>query len=229
MDGPPSVNYGWSYFHMDSPTDKNPPDSGLLRLITDGPTDKSSGLRIRILRTPDPGPFFGTADSGRRTGLAIFFAPNGGLKELSIRLELNLVMGREGINKLGAPAGVPPYLWGPLPKAFSLVPVSLGRHLKVHIGVQNMGISLSELTVLIRLCFRSGIRKRDQTELLSSFSIYFLTGYRDGIDRDQFGAREKTESIVGVGAFTEAAEESASLVRMDGIELDSPIPTSFFF
>ena len=23
-----SVNYGWSYFHMDSPTDKNPPDSG---------------------------------------------------------------------------------------------------------------------------------------------------------------------------------------------------------
>ena len=38
MDGPTSVNYGWSYFHMDSPTDKNPPDSGLLRLITDGPT-----------------------------------------------------------------------------------------------------------------------------------------------------------------------------------------------
>ena len=43
MDSPPSVNYGWSYFHMDSPTDKNPADSG---------------LRIRILRTPDPGPFF---------------------------------------------------------------------------------------------------------------------------------------------------------------------------
>ena len=37
-DGPTSVNYGWSYFHMDSPTDKNPADSGLLRLITDGPT-----------------------------------------------------------------------------------------------------------------------------------------------------------------------------------------------
>jgi len=42
-----------------------------------------------------------------------------------------------------------------------------------------MGISLSELTVLIRLCFRSGIIKRDQTEFLSSFSIYLLTGYRD--------------------------------------------------
>ena len=40
---------------MDSPTDKNPPDSGLLLLITDGPTDKS------------PGPFFGPADVGRRT------------------------------------------------------------------------------------------------------------------------------------------------------------------
>ena len=39
----------------------------LLRLITDGPTDKSSGLRIRILRTPDPGPFFGPADVGLRT------------------------------------------------------------------------------------------------------------------------------------------------------------------
>ena len=64
-----SVNYGWSYFHMDSPTDKNPPDSGLLRLITDGPTDKSPGPffdgppdKSCGLRTPDPGPFFGTPD-----------------------------------------------------------------------------------------------------------------------------------------------------------------------
>ena len=48
---PPSVNYGWSYFHMDSPTDKNPPDSGLL--LMDSPTDKSCGLR--------------TADCGLRT------------------------------------------------------------------------------------------------------------------------------------------------------------------
>ena len=48
MDGPTSVNYGWSYFHMDSPTDKNPADSGLL--LMDSPTDKSCGRR-----TPDYG------------------------------------------------------------------------------------------------------------------------------------------------------------------------------
>ena len=59
-DGPTSVNYGWSYFHMDSPTDKNPADSGLLRLITDGPTDKSSGLLPSIwmvlrINPPDSG------------------------------------------------------------------------------------------------------------------------------------------------------------------------------
>ena len=78
MDGPTSVNYGWSYFHMDSPTDKNPADSGLLpsiwmvlrinhldlslMVLRINPAD--CGLRTLdlslALRTPDPGPFFGT-------------------------------------------------------------------------------------------------------------------------------------------------------------------------
>ena len=48
----------------DGPTDKS---SGLLRLITDGPTDKSSGLRINPadsgLRTTDKNP----PDCGLRT------------------------------------------------------------------------------------------------------------------------------------------------------------------
>ena len=44
-DGPTDKSSG--LLLMDSPTDKNPPDVGLLLLITDGPTDKS------------PGPFFG--------------------------------------------------------------------------------------------------------------------------------------------------------------------------
>ena len=48
------------------------------------------------LRTPDPGPFFGPADVGLRTldlslmVLRKFFAPNYGLKELSIRLRTDL-------------------------------------------------------------------------------------------------------------------------------------------
>ena len=51
--------YGWSYFHMDSPTDKNPPDSGL-RI---NPADV--GLRttsIWIVLRINP------ADVGLRTG-----------------------------------------------------------------------------------------------------------------------------------------------------------------
>ena len=41
--------------HLDLSLALRTPDSGLLRLITDGPTDKS------------PGPFFGPADVGLRT------------------------------------------------------------------------------------------------------------------------------------------------------------------
>ena len=76
-DGPTSVNYGWSYFHMDSPTDKNPADSGLLPsiwmvlLLMDSPTDKNppdSGLRINPadsgLRTTDKSCGLRTPDSG---------------------------------------------------------------------------------------------------------------------------------------------------------------------
>ena len=47
---------------MDGPTDKSPGP------FFDGPPDKSCGLR-----TPDPGPFFGPADSGRRTGQMSYF------------------------------------------------------------------------------------------------------------------------------------------------------------
>ena len=66
MDSPTSVNYGWSYFHMDSPTDKNPPDSGLLPSIWMVLRINHLDLSL-ALRTADPGPFFGTADVGRRT------------------------------------------------------------------------------------------------------------------------------------------------------------------
>ena len=46
---------------MDSPTDKNPPDSGRRINPADSGLRTTSiwiVLRIRILRTPDPGPFF---------------------------------------------------------------------------------------------------------------------------------------------------------------------------
>jgi len=86
---------------MDSPTDKNPPDSGLLRLITDGPTDKSSGLLPSIWMVlllmdsptdknpPDSGLRINPADCGLRTldlSLALrtgLNTPNGGCKEFA--------------------------------------------------------------------------------------------------------------------------------------------------
>ena len=59
-DGPTSVNYGWSYFHMDSPTDKNPADSGLLPSIWMVLRINHLDLSLIVLR-------INPADCGRRT------------------------------------------------------------------------------------------------------------------------------------------------------------------